>query len=188
MSFIIVAFYTENTPYEKEIEKLRHSILMLGLKYHFKSYHSRGKWVWNAGIKPGFLLHMLIEHDENIVYVDADAIIRKYPKLFDTISGDLGVRYRNGSVLSGTLFLRNCFKIKEFVREWIIRQIKHSHKWDQITLQETIKDHAERLGVQIEQLPDGYTKIFDFDANITDETVIEHFQASRRFKGEIDRG
>ena len=177
---IVVAFYTENTPYEQEIENLRTSCNALGINYHFEGYETRGKWVLNAGIKPEFIWEMLHKFDERLLYIDADAIIREYPILAEEIDCDIAAHIMaGGSLLSGTVIFDNNDRVKSLVNEWVARTRKDPGIWDQKTLHETIVHHGPRLGINFKELPQEYTKIFDKPWG---EPIIEHFQASRKLR------
>lgn len=125
---------------------------------------------------------MLRSIPTNILYVDADARIRQYPKLFDDFDGDIGVHYRRGrELLSGTIFLRNNERVRMLVNFWQGEQMLRPETWDQKTLDYVIQARAENLGVKVVDLPPSYTQIFDSMAH-HGAPVIEHMQASRRYK------
>lgn len=176
----IVAFYTKNTPYEEEIKNLESSINNLGLTYHLEEYEGQGSWVLNCGLKSTFIWEMLHKFpDEDLLYVDADAIIHKRPQA-SVMQGDICAHVcEGGELLSGTIFFKNNERTKKLVREWITKQKKDPNKWDQKTLQEVIAVHGPRIGIIFKELPPTYTKIFDQDWG---EPVIEHHQASRKHR------
>lgn len=184
MSFIAVAYYTENTLYENEIKALKESCQDQGIHLHTKGYRDLGSWVKNCAIKPLFILEMLQKHPfHDILYLDADARVRKYPKLFDNFEGDIGVHFRkrqggHQELLSGTIFLKNNERVRELIRRWAEIQQAHQKRWDQRVLQDLLKNYP---GVAITDLPPTYTQIYDTMRN-AGEPVIEHFQASRRVK------
>jgi len=180
---LVVAFYTENTPYEHEIDHLRASCHKLDLKYHFEGYQNRGAWVQNCGIKPEFILEMLTRFQDDLLYVDADAVIMKYPKLLDIFAGDIAAHIMKGGVLlSGTVFFRNNERVKNLVKEWVKKQQKDYNVWDQKTLHETIVVHGPRFGIEFGELPATYCKIFDKDWG---EPVIQHNQKSREYRERV---
>lgn len=178
-NFIVIGFYTADTPYEKEIKQLVRSCQAFGIHCHTESYTSRGSWVRNAAIKPEFILKMMESHpDKNIVYLDADARIKKYPKLFDTLDADIAIHFRNGKeLLSGTIFIGA--KAKSLIQAWAEAQQKQIDTWDQKVLAEVLK--TWRKPIRIVRLPPTYCQIFDTMRNAGDP-VIEHLQASRRYK------
>lgn len=183
MSYLVVAYFTENTPYEQEVLGLIESLHKFNIPYYIRGVPSRSNWVLNTGIKPEFIYEMMGEHlDKDIVYVDSDAIIRQMPILFDDFKGDIGVHYKDGKeLLSGTIFLKNNAKTRMMVRKWVQYQCNNKTIWDQKTLQRIISSEGMSLGMDVVNLPASYTQIFDSMAH-NGKPVIEHFQASRRFK------
>ena len=187
MSFIVIAFYTKNTFYEDEAEKLIETAKQFNLKYDVRAYDSRGNWVRNAAIKPEFIYEMLLEHEnENILYVDVDARFRQYPSLYDNFDGDVGLHYlankkdpTKRELLSGTIFLKNNEPVRKLVKLWVEQQQNKPDVWDQRVLDEVIKNYAEKLKIKVVNTPPQYTRIFD-SKHQKGEPVIEHMQASRR--------
>ncbi len=180
----ICAFYTVGTPYEALSNKLLESIKALDLKYRVKGYHSRGSWVANCAIKPEFLLDCLDSCTGDLLYVDADALIRLKPEI--NCSENIGVYYKehlDGSkeLLSGTIYLKQT--ARPIIRDWITEQHKHPDRWDQKTLATILKDKPHHI------LPQGYTKIFDSPWIKGEEQIIyvEHFQASRTEKKAVNQ-
>jgi len=181
MNFIVVAFYTENTPYEEEIKNLEESLKGFAFQSTIMSYESRGSWVENAGIKPEFIQTMLNLHQgSDILYVDADAVFRQEPIFFENFDGDIGVHFRNGTeLLSGTIYLNNNERTHECVRLWIEKQQAEPTKWDQLSLHSVIKELPD---LKVVDLPMEYTFIFDKFKGKCGGPVIEHFQASRKYR------
>lgn len=177
-NFLIVAYYTKDTPYENEVEKFVQCCEKLKLNYYIVGYPSRGSWERNAAIKPHFLACVLgIWPNRRLVYLDIDARIREYPQLFDEIDADIGVHYRNGSLLSGTIYLSGSRECKSIVHRWLKEQEQHPTEWDQKVLQRVLTAEDS-----VYKLPGSYTKIFD---KMNDQPVIEHMQASRRYKNRL---
>lgn len=178
---LVVAFYTKNTPYQEEVKELAKTCKEHNLTLITKGYETRGSWVQNAGIKPEFLLSMMQEHKCNLLYVDADARVRKHIDL-SFVEHDLAVHYKNDKeLLSGTIFLRHTPEVLHLLREWICMQQNSPGVWDQKTLQDLI----EKLEFPVTRLPPQYTQIFDKMAHHGDP-IIEHMQASRRYRRSVN--
>lgn len=178
---IFISYYTRGTPYEEEVKNLIGSLKKFNLTYVVYPTESVGSWCGNCALKPSILLRALNDYpnEDSIVYLDADAIILKPPELFKHIQSDIAVHYKNGSeLLSGTIFLRNTIATRKLLENWIRHQT--SDVWDQKVLQEVIKTG----NVSMSELPKEYVHIFD--DNPTQDTVIIHNQASRRFKRAVD--
>ncbi|KKN46752.1 hypothetical protein LCGC14_0669760 [marine sediment metagenome] len=182
--FLVVAFYTLDSPYEDEAIAFKKTCEEFGLELEMVGYPSRRTWVENAGLKPMFLHAMLQHHPgRDLLYVDVDARFRQYPKMFDSFDGDIGVHYlkspnRPPHLLSGTIYLKNTPEVLKLVEAWYDAQLKKPRAWDQKLLAKTIKDYPD---LKIIDIPANYTQIFDIMKNVG-EPVIEHLQASRRFR------
>jgi hypothetical protein len=114
------------------------------------------------------------------MYVDADAVIRKTPSFIDTVDTDISIhRTAKGELLSGTIILNRTDATIKLLDTWIEEQKKTPLIWDQKVL-----DRCLNLApVTNTPLPVEYIKIFD--AFKGTDPVVEHFQASRRFKDKL---
>jgi len=190
--FQVVSYFTKGTKYEKEIRNLRESLIQLGIPYRIEGIPNRRSWVKNTHEKPRFLLRMLDELEEydSVVWTDADSIFRKYPELFNEIREDVGIHFRNwrhgkNEVLSGTLFLRNCEKVRLLLKEWILINRRNPSKWDQKNLDRALRRFPD---LSIHRLPIEYCTVFDDERRRKLDPVVEHFQASRKLRWKVDHG
>lgn len=188
MNFRIVSYYTRDTRYELEAKKLMESLEKLGLPFEVEVIDSLGSWQKNTQYKAVFIRKMMDKHDEDIVFLDADCVVRKHPELFETIAEkgeiDFAVHYFMGKQLaSGTMYFANCPIVAALVDSWIEANEQNPNAFDQKTLQDLLKSGWDNLRVLV--LPPEYCKIFDLMADVKDP-VIEHFQASRRCKEEVN--
>lgn len=187
---VFVAYYTFNTPYEKEAMKLKESLKKLNLLHDVVAVPSIGDWQANTRFKVKFLQDMLKKHKgKNLVYVDVDAVVHSIPILFKDMKCDIGIRYqdfrwRKNECLSGTIFLANNEKVMKVCEEWDKINLKEQHNdsnLEQWNLGSAIEHLKDKLNLNVEVLPPEYTFIFDsmkiMYPNII--PVIEHFQASR---------
>lgn len=177
--FLTCGFFTDG--YAVEAAQLRASLEQTGTPYFQKHYPSRGYWEANTRIKPEFLLDCLRRFKgRDIVYLDADCVVRSPLTLFFDFTADIGVfcaptdaglshRY-----LTGTLYLRNTAAVQAFVQDWIDAQEGMLLGVDQDSFAMAIGKHS---GLRIGPLPESYVKIFDRG---TEAPVVEHFQASRQ--------
>lgn len=177
--FLACAFFTE--AYAAEAAQLRASLEQTRTPYFLKRYPSRGYWEANTRIKPEFLRDCLQRFPgRDIVYLDADSVVRSPLKLFFGFDADLGVFVAPGEAgfshryLTGTLYLRNTPSVHAFMDDWIAAQDGMLLGVDQDSFTAAIDRHPQlRLG----PLPESYVKIFDRG---TETPVVEHFQASRK--------
>jgi len=174
-----IAFHTDDDIYNEMIGNLKESFLKFSVPYYIKTIPSQRSWrdthrYMHGEIRKAFDLFP----DENLVYLDADAVIREYPKLFDTITAEVAFNYnyQKQRVRVGTLYLKNCDKVKKLIEMWGIKS-----KADNC-FQSAGFDQALALDeYDIYRLPDPYTRIFDHKIQ-KGKPIIEHFQASRRVK------
>lgn len=182
-SFIVSAFYTKDTPYEGEARKLKKTCKKFNIPYDIVGIPQQQNWEANCAQKPRIIKEALLRHeDKNIVYLDADARIMRDPVLFDVFAGDVGVHYLFGKeLLSGTIFLKNTNSVFNLVTLWELVQQEAEGTWDQIVLQDVLREFGSRLGIRLKTLPANYCQIEDIMAH-AGRPVIKHTQASRRLK------
>ncbi len=179
--FIVCCFFTES--YITHAESLQDSLDALDISYFFKCVPDAGYWEANTRIKPHFIQECLTQFPEHhILYVDADAVVKKPLDYFNHINADVafyktkGMAGMSHDYLASTLFFSNNDKAKELVQYWIDAQIDGKKtQVDQDSLDIAMEQLADDLVV--EPLPAGYIKIFDKDYE--GEIYIEQYQASR---------
>ena len=192
---IYISYFTQHTPYEQVMKDyLEPSLKKWGLKYDIQGLPSLGSWSPNVALKPKFILDMLNKHDEDVIFLDADATIESFPKLFETLSADINVAahyldwktwYGKGNkkeLLTGTLFLQNTPTIKSLCQEWH-ETAKNTNRWEQTVLENILK---ERMDIKIYELPLSYCYIKSRPGNkqplVLLNPVILHHQCSRKYK------
>lgn len=184
MSYVIVSFYTKDTPYEAEAQEL---IKSLGDRPH--AVYERpnlGEWTRNTQQKAEVLQDALLDFpDDNIVWLDADARLVGDPVLFNELEGgDCDVAhgwldYKGVSeVLSGTLWLRNTVPVLEMVGMWVHFN-RQGVRPDQHTLARAI---AKSHKVESTRLPPEYCAIFDHRLHKNLDHIVLHTQASRNVR------
>lgn len=190
-SFIVIAYYTINTPYEQEIEKLRNSLIKFSIDNDIAAVPNLGSWEKNTHYKAFFAREMMEKHVERpLLYVDADAVFCEYPSLIPELDCDVALRYQNFSyrkneALSGTVYFSNNDISKQLVDKWIsINEATpatrgNPESYEQYNLAKAITNFD---GIRVYNLPPEYTFIFDSMRRIypNAKPVIEHFQASRK--------
>lgn len=195
-AYIIVSYYTINTPYEAEAIKLKNSLNKLNVPYDIVGVPNLGNWQANTRFKAKFMQDMLIKHKgKSVVWVDSDAIVHSYPSLFDSYTCDVAVRWqdfrwRKNECLSGTIYLANNANTMELCKRWERNNITEgagAKTFEQWNLGKAIEDMRNENKIKDENLPPEYTMIFDsmraMYPNIN--PVIEHFQASRKLKNKL---
>jgi hypothetical protein len=187
---IFVSYYTKDTGYEKEVVRFRDSIWKHFLRNEIKAIDDLGTWIQNVQYKANFLKEMLLKHPGRpVVWVDCDAEIKSDPILFNNIRESFACHFRKrthrtqyideqGELLSGTLYFKNNKKSLKLINLWIEENERAPNMWDQ----QTLRRAWNRWDGSTCKLPAEYCCIFDSPERRVKEPVIEHFQASRRYK------
>jgi len=196
-NFIIVSYFTLDTPYAK----IAHDCLMptlsrTDLTCDVRGVDNLGSWINNTSYKPTFIKSMLEKHDCNIVWVDCDAEVIRYPEMFLHIPDeyDVAVHYldrdkwyqgknKGTELLSGTIFFRNNENSMRIVDRWK-EECDKRLEWDQKVLQRVLEnENVFELPIEycyIKTMPDG-----SLPSVKVIEPVIIHNQASRKLRGLI---
>ena len=193
MNWTAVTFYTTGTGYEQEVEKLKASANVLDVPLCVFPRRSLGSWRANLNYKSECILRAMDEFPgQDIVFVDADAVIRSWPGMFDDLSRvrghDLAVHYFQWratsplELLTGTLWVANTERGRDIVAEWDRMARAHPEIRHQRCLQAVVDNMA---GVRVAVLPLEYTCIYDAPARRGKIAVIEHFQASRKYRRQV---
>ena len=196
---LVVSYYNENTPYEKEAQDLIASCKKFDLDYDIVSVPNLGSWSANCCYKPEFLLAKLEEHDRPLIWTDADSIFNKEPILFNECYADVAMRVNdhvapddNAKVLTGTLFFNTTASSKKLLTLWKKECERHMSSGketvlDQVCLRKVIL-HYPTI-VEMKRLPISYVYIVDNPhdrANVHEDAVVVHYQASRLYRKMID--
>ena len=202
---IYISYYTENTPYEQEINKyLLPSLKKFNLSYDIEAVKDLGSWQKNTGYKSTFILKMLKKHKCPVVFLDADAEILKQPTLFNNISEeyDIGVHYLHWGwiwhqnkehsrrdLLSGTMYISYSPKTLHLVKLFIDTVKKNPNIWEQKAMQQVVENKKD---IKIFKLPYSYITFPMADNTLPlhavkkEDIVILHHQASRRLKNRLN--
>lgn len=191
-TLLYIGYYTKNTKYEKEAEKLISSLDKFELPHKIKGIDDLGDWNKNTHYKATFIRKMLDKYpNKNLVFLDVDIIIKQYPKLFYDIRADFAVHYIDWNIYkrigkfkelnTSVMYFANNKIVKKFLDAWIEKNRTENIKiWEQKKLQ-ALLDEGWKNKLKIHLLPATYCKIFDL-MHIVKEPVIELYQASRRLK------
>lgn len=200
--WIVISLYTRGTSYEGEIKKLITSLMQQNLPFHIYSYEPVGSWRANLNYKSACIIKAMETYpDHDIVFIDADGIVRQDPVLFDKLSKDhthnMAAAFHTygpnsgdpDELLSGTLWLANNGLTRGLVKLWHKIAIENPLEIHQRCLKYAIKEMEENKNpVRVFRMPWEYTCIFDYVRSRSVKPIIEHFQASRRFREEVGYG
>ncbi len=181
----IVAFYTANSFYEQEAERMVASAVRLGLCVTATAVTSAGTWVRNAALKPTFLLGERKAKRGPLLYVDVDAVFHRNPwPALAVYDGDLAVRYANdGRLISATILINDTPAACRLLEIWKERCDKDPDVWDQVVLQQILEEDQASNAPQfrVASLPIAFCWVFDrLNNEETDVVYIEQLQASRQ--------
>jgi hypothetical protein len=198
---IITSYYTIDTPYYDVAHTyLMPSINRFQLRSDIRGVQSLGSWQSNTSYKATFILQMLEKHQEDIVFLDADAEIREYPDLLGNIPAEFKVAFhfldktkwynRQLSepleLLSGTAFFRYCPEVLALVKIWKENCNRQPGVWEQKILQKTLEEstieafHLPLEYCYIATLPNGNPPHVSVS-----RPVIIHNQVSRQLRGKV---
>lgn len=188
---LIVSYYTEGTPYEREVEGLIESCKKLGLETSIDPIPNFGSWEKNCCFKPKYLLQKLQQCSRPILWLDADAVVLQKPSLFETLEKDIALHVSEplpddhpSKMTSGTLFINHTQEAKRILEAWSEETDtlfqENPQLWDQETLRNVL---LESEGSYF-PLDSRYYWVYDKENPEfpLEEAFFVHFQASRTLK------
>ena len=182
-SFTVVSFYTFDPVYEASAKKLIASLETFSLDYYIEGIPALGDWKTCTDYKATFIRRAIDKVSTPIVWVDADATIVQYPKLFETIDKKIDIlAFINhiNNLLSGTLYFANNDKVRLLMDNWVKSNSKNTVLFEQKILQKEINKNKD---IVFRRLPIGYCQIYDYKVQAKDDDkYIMHWQASRKTK------
>lgn len=175
---IVVAYYTVGTPYESLVKGFRESLGVSNpdLKVVIQPVLCQGSWEINCSQKSSVLLELLTGLKDDLLYIDIDAVVKRKIEVPEN-EEDISVYFKDGELLSGTIFIRNTIEAREILHWWEEAQKKNLCTWDQQVLQKVVKDKKIKVG----SLDEKMCSIFDSKGR-SKEPIIVHNQVSRQFK------
>lgn len=195
---MIFVSYCTSGVYERVMDDyLLPSINRWNLNHDIVTIKDMGSWNLNTGYKCKFIKDMLLIHEEDICFLDADATIESYPELLFNIPKEYDIAihlldwqrfWRNKigddqrELLSGTMVIKYSQKTLKLLDEWI-RQVEiQKSKKEQKILEEIVLNNSK---YRLYDLPASYCAIKKYDGSIPDyigNPVILHHQVSRVYK------
>lgn len=179
--YVACIYHTPN--HAARAEMARASLVEFGIDHHIEERPSLGGWEANTRIKPEFIRHCLWRFpDKNVLYLDADAVVRAPLDFLNEITADVALTMRKCpkkgrprlSISAGTVFVKNTPGGWRFVDAWIVAANRCGpFAVDEDMIYEAFRDLS---GVSITPLPESYYAVFDRKGIVP---VIEHFQESR---------
>ena len=189
---IVTSHYTVKTPYEDEVKKLINSLEKFKLDYDIELIKSTGWWRGNSNYCAKSILNMLEKYKPRpILRLDADATVEQNLTIFDKkfrpdIGGCIYKQSKlkpDGEFMGGTIYFGNTDRSREICKMWVDECERHPGHRNGDLLWRIIQREKNIL---FKEMPISYCRIFDF-SNMGPDKVIVHWQASRKFKGIINK-
>jgi len=184
---IITSYYTEGTEYESQVKQLKITLRRFNLENDVVGIPDQGSWHKNTYYKSKFILQMMKKYPKRaIIFVDADAKIRRNPVLFNNFDCDFACHfYHEKELLSGTLYFGNTKGARYLINKWIEEdKLYPKTHMPQKNLRTVFEKHKNEINWKA--LPVEYCMIFDSNIRRRINPVIEHFQLSRKYKVRTD--
>lgn len=126
-NYIIVSGFTKDTPYEIEAKNLQATLEAHGLPFDITGIKAKDSWRDNCRAMNHVILDAFEKHpDKDIIWLDADARVRKYPALFDDYRYDIGLYFpmwppNSGKIecRTGTIYFKNTQPVRDFFRDYV---------------------------------------------------------------------
>lgn len=198
---LIVSYYTRDTLYQFDVKGLIESCEKWGLAYHIEPIESFGSWELNCSYKPFFLLSKLYEFKRPLFWVDVDGVFLKRPKILPEFTVDLAVRINSSvaldhpsRVISNSVFVNNTQEAELLLKLWarlcyqaLSDPDRREEYWDQVGLRDALSSTEHRA--QVKNLPHAYAAIHGHPVDQLEipSPVVQHYQASRRYKKLINQ-
>lgn len=205
---IVIACYSEGTPYEAEARLLRASLERVGMPHYLHGFRDRASWYANTAYKADFIRAQRSSRKGPLLYVDVDAFVHEdCAAYFDSLDADFGAHWfagpkggfnrkdvcrcvkggpcnREHRLLSGTLYFGDTAGARLLLDGWVSynrerRRAGYPDGGGQRNLWATWSMLREKITT--ERLPGRYCRVFDKPwAYPADEPLsIEHTIASR---------
>lgn len=159
---VVISYYTIDTVYELEVEKLMASLDTFKIPYQIYGVPTLGSWLNNTGFKAEFVRDVMKIVDRPCVWLDADCEVNKEPVLFAQLleqKVSISVYIRGGddepNLNSSTIYLGNDAFCKEIIEAWVDEMKKSDYRiWDQKCLEFVYKRNLEKF----HKIPPEYAK------------------------------
>jgi len=110
--------------YVRCASKLSSRLDQLGATHHIERLVSRDNYMLNCLMKPEYILNMIINLDEPVIWIDIDCVVNSLPEQFSDLDCDVALclREHDGKTPhSALIYFNNTEKSITFLREWISR-------------------------------------------------------------------
>src|SRR5579863_3367614 len=154
---LVVSYYTQNTPYQLEVQGLIASCERWGLEHCIEPISSLGSWERNCCFKPFYLLEKMQHLHRPLFWVDADGVFLKEPQWLSVFDQDIAVRINeawgedsDSKVITASLFVNATEGARRILMAWcqecidsFLNPQRMLEVWDQIALRDVLKRGVE---------------------------------------------
>ena len=132
---LIVSYYTPRTAYEEHARELKKSAERLRLRARIEPRETRGGWLENCAQKAFFIADIRREVREPVLWVDADATLRRPVHEVADCSADFAIVKRNGwNLFAGQIYFGTGPGVDRLVDTWCDYCHDFPHIVDQLLL------------------------------------------------------
>jgi hypothetical protein len=116
---LFYSFHTPDEKYTKLANNLTRQLLKLGLCHWTEVVEHQGTWFDTVRTKPSLILKQMKAVKRDIIYIDVDCEILKYPKEVIECDAQLAARkWGNAGVWDGFILFRYSPNIIHFLEHW----------------------------------------------------------------------
>ncbi len=191
---LVVSFFTVDPIYKKEAAEFVKTLKAFDIEYDIRGLKPSTTWRLNSNMKWPFILDMMEKHKgRNIVWMDVDSRIRKYPIKLKEIDCELALHFIDWKkypdvkgvprdclqAACGVVYIKNIEKMHSFMNEFLMLREKSPLVPDAVIMKDFVKQIGKK--VDVFNLPASYCQIYDLMMEEV-HPVIEQMQASRKLK------
>ncbi len=191
---LVVSFFTVDPIYEKEADRFIKTLKAFDIEYDIRGLEPSTAWRLNSNMKWPFIIGMMKEYPtRDIVWMDVDSRIRKYPIKLKEINCELALHFIDWKkypdvkrvprdclqAACGVVYIKNTEKMHSFMNEFLVLRKKSPLVPDAVIMKDFVKQIGNK--VDVFNLPATYCQIFD-QMHGAGDPVIEQMQASRKLK------
>ncbi len=194
MQPLIISYYTPGTAYEDRAADLRRSIDRLRLEHRIDPRPQKPSWVENCAQKAVYISEVRREVRRPVLWLDADAILRRPLPELDDASCDVAAVKRGGwDIHGGQIYFGEGPVADRLVDRWVSYCTHFPHVWDQVSLgyawwDVSLEEPVSALWLD-EALITKTRRSFTgrLIQRLTSRSAVHHMQESRRSKARQSR-
>jgi hypothetical protein len=177
---VVVSYFTRHTRSEELASQLRESCEALGVRHHITALAPTQSREVNCAAKAQVCLDAWRTLGTSILWIDADAVMRKRPDMLVGPRCDFAIhKWKGWRFASGTVFFAQTPLAGLLLERWAERCRRDPRVLDQVHLDLAWEEVIAAHPLHTMWLPRAYCQIFDTPLEGEDNIVVEHFQATR---------